>query len=297
MSEKSQKQKELASLWKNIKPLRQAIDKLPIFKTSVTFGDIFQINIEHIDTKYESQIKDTALLLRSWRKGPFKIGDLFIDAEWKSFIKYNLLRPHFDLKGKKIADVGCNNGYYLFKMLEEKPKKLVGFDPVPLFWCQFDFINHFAKTDILYELLGIEDLLGYEEKFDVIFCLGVLYHRSDPIGCLKSLFSALEKDGELFLDTFMIEGDEDMALCPKGSYSKISNVYFIPTISALKNWCERAGFSKFEVLAKRPTDTTEQRKTEWILGQSLEDFLDPDDNSKTLEGYPSPKRVYVKVKK
>ncbi|MDR1284735.1 MAG: tRNA 5-methoxyuridine(34)/uridine 5-oxyacetic acid(34) synthase CmoB [Campylobacteraceae bacterium] len=297
MSEKSKKQKETVLSWKNIKPLKDAIDRLPDFETSITFGDIFKINIKNFDKKYEQQIKDTAISLRSWRKGPFQIENLFIDAEWKSFIKYNLLRPHFDLNGKKVADIGCNNGYYLFKMLENNPKKLIGFDPVSLFWCQFDFINHFAKTDILYELLGVEDLPDYKEKFDVIFCLGVLYHRSDPLGCLKSLFNGLEKDGELFLDTFMIDGDEDMALCPKESYSKISNVYFIPTVNALKNWCERVGFSKFEVLAKRPTDVTEQRKTEWILGQSLEDFLDPNDNSKTIEGYPSPKRVYVKIKK
>jgi tRNA (mo5U34)-methyltransferase len=114
---------------------------------------------------------------------------------------------------------------------------------------------------------------------------------------LKSLFSGLEEGGELFLDTFMIEGGEDIALCPKNSYSKIPNVYFIPTINALKNWCERVGFKDFELLAVKSTDANEQRKTEWILGQSLEDFLDPNDNSKTIEGYPAPKRAYIKVKK
>ncbi|MDR2341809.1 MAG: tRNA 5-methoxyuridine(34)/uridine 5-oxyacetic acid(34) synthase CmoB [Campylobacteraceae bacterium] len=297
MSGKSQKQKELASLWKNIKPLRHMIDELPNLETSITFSDIFKINIENLHAKHEQQINDTALSLRSWRKGPFQIGNLFIDAEWKSFIKYNILRPYFNLKDKKVADIGCNNGYYLFKMLEDKPKKLIGFDPTALFWCQFDFINHFAKTDILYELLGVEDLTNYGEKFDVIFCLGVLYHRSDPLGCLKSLFNGLEKEGELFLDTFMIDGSEDIVLCPKNSYSKIPNVYFVPTVSALQNWCERAGFKSFEMLKVKPTDTNEQRKTEWILGQSLEDFLDPNDNSKTIEGYPAPKRVYIRLKR
>ncbi|MDR0666766.1 MAG: tRNA 5-methoxyuridine(34)/uridine 5-oxyacetic acid(34) synthase CmoB, partial [Campylobacteraceae bacterium] len=263
----------------------------------IVFNDTFTLSLPDISSQNADMIKNCALALRSWRKGPFQVGNLFIDAEWKSFMKYNILRPHFNLKDKKVADIGCNNGYYLFKMLEYKPKKLVGFDPTPLFWCQFDFINHFAKTDIIYELLGVEDLTDYGEKFDVIFCLGVLYHRSDPIGCLKSLFNGLTKEGELFLDTFMIDSGGDMVLCPKNSYSKISNVYFIPTVGALKNWCERAGFKSFEALEIKPTDANEQRKTEWILGQSLEDFLDPDDNSKTIEGYPAPKRVYVKIKK
>ncbi|VEC80284.1 tRNA (mo5U34)-methyltransferase [Raoultella ornithinolytica] len=34
------------------------------------------------------------------------------------------------------------------------------------------------------------------------------------------------------------------------------------------------------------TTTEEQRRTEWMITESLADFLDPEDNSKTLEGYP-----------
>ncbi len=51
--------------------------------------------------------------MKPWRKGPFQINDLFIDSEWQSQIKYNLLEPHFDLKDKIVGDIGCNNGYYL----------------------------------------------------------------------------------------------------------------------------------------------------------------------------------------
>ncbi|MDR0761545.1 MAG: tRNA 5-methoxyuridine(34)/uridine 5-oxyacetic acid(34) synthase CmoB [Campylobacteraceae bacterium] len=295
MSEKSKTQKESAAQWKDIKPLRTMIDSLPKISADITFDDVFTLSLSDVSPQNASVIKDCALALRSWRKGPFQIGELFIDSEWQSFIKYNILRPHFNLKDKKVADIGCNNGYYLFKMLQEEPKKLVGFDPTPLFWCQFDFINHFAQTKIVYELLGVEDLKEYGEKFDTIFCLGVLYHRSDPIGCLKSLKSALERDGELFLDTFVIDGDEDIALCPKNRYSKISNIYFIPTVNTLKNWCDRVGFKNFELLCIKPTTSDEQRKTEWILGESLENFLDPNNNSKTIEGYPAPKRAYVKV--
>ena len=86
-----------------------------------------------------------------------------------------------------------------------------------------------------------------------------------------------------------------MCLCPASSYSKIPNIYFVPTIKALKHWCLRAGFSSFEVLKVSKTELEEQRKTDWIEGQSLEDFLDPEDSSKTVEGYPAPARVYVRL--
>ena len=277
--------------WKNTAPLKKAIDELEDVDASYEFEDVVKIEAKLDDAK----IKDTAKLLMPWRKGPFQINELYIDTEWKSDVKYNLLRKHFDLKDKRVADIGCNNGYYMFRMLEDKPKLLVGFDPSPVYKLQFDFINHFVKSNIVYELLGVEHVEFYEEKFDTIFCLGVLYHRSDPVAMLKQLFKGLDKKGEVILDTFYIDGEEEMALCPSSSYSKIPNIYFVPTIKALKHWCLRAGFCEFEVLETKITDAGEQRKTEWIEGQSLEDFLDPEDSSKTVEGYPAPQRVYVRL--
>ena len=282
--------------WKNIRPYQEAIASLPEFEhIAASFGDRVTINIDNLSTEDASQIEETARLMLPWRKGPFQINDLFIDSEWQSQIKYNLLESYFDLKDKIVGDIGCNNGYYLFRMLTHQPKKLVGFDPSAIYYSQFQFIDHFIKSDIVYELLGVEHVELYEHKFDVLFCLGVLYHRSDPVGMLKSLFKGLNKGGELILDTFMIDGEEDICLTPRERYLKIPNIYFVPTVKALKNWCFRAGFEKVEVLEIKKIDLNEQRKTDWIDTQSLEDFLDPDNLNKTVEGYPAPKRVYIKA--
>jgi len=277
--------------WKNILPLRQALESLEEVECEVSLEDVVKIS----GSFDEENLNAVAKKMMPWRKGPFHIGDTFIDTEWQSNIKYNLLRPHFNLKDKRVADIGCNNGYYMFRMLEDEPKALVGFDPSPLYKTQFDFINHFVKSDIVYELLGVEHVEFYEEKFDTIFCLGVLYHRSDPVAMLKQLYKGLDKQGEVILDTFYIEGEGEMCLCPESSYSKIPNIYFVPTIGALKNWCLRAGFVSFEVLEVAITESNEQRKTSWIEGQSLEDFLDPEDSTKTVEGYPAPARVYIRL--
>ncbi len=292
---KKERQKWL--LWKNIAPIKEALDNLNMPKVQkYSLDDIITIELEpNYSKKYFNQITQIAKMMIPWRKGPFKIDSLFIDSEWQSFIKYNLLQKHFKLKDKVVGDIGCNNGYYLFRMLQEKPKKLIGFDPSALFYMQFSFINKFIQSDIVYELLGVEHLPYYETKFDTLFCLGVLYHRSDPINTLKALYKGLKKQGELFLDTFMIDGEKDLCLTPKERYSKIPNIYFIPTVNALKNWCFRAGFKEVEVLAVKKTDLNEQRKTDWINSQSLNDFLDPNNPNLTIEGYPAPKRVYIKA--
>jgi len=286
--------------WKNIKPMQEALNnikKINIENQNISYGDWVTIN--NVDLKQEQLniIEKNAKSLIPWRKGPFNLCGVKIDSEWQSNLKYNLLEPYFNLENKIVADVGCNNGYYMFRMLEQKPKKLVGFDPSPIFNTQFDIVNHFIKSDIKYELLGVEHLEFYEHKFDTIFMLGVLYHRSDPIASLKSLFRALNKGGELIVDSFMIDGDDEVALMPKDRYAMIPNIYFIPTVNCFKNWLSRAGFKDIELLEITQTDDKEQRVTDWTFDQSLNNFLDSDDLSKTVEGYPAPKRAYLKAKK
>ena len=277
--------------FKNIAPLKEMIDNLKDYEIDeISFNDSIEIK-----GSFDKEVEKVAKALMPWRKGPFKIGELFIDSEWQSFIKYNMLEKYFNLKDKIVADVGCNNGYYMFRMLKQNPKKIVGFDPMAIFKLQFDFINHFVKSDkVKYELLGVEHLPFYEEKFDMIFCLGVLYHRSDPVTMLKQLKQSLKDGGEVILDTFIIDGDEEIALTPK-RYAKMRNIYFIPTINALKNWSDIAKFSEFELLEIKPTELNEQRKTDWIEGESLNNFLN-EDRTKTIEGYPPPIRAYVRLK-
>lgn len=291
------RQERLAWLeWKDIKPMREALHALPSFEdTTYTLGNTITIQSLHVN--HQVQVHECAKAMMPWRKGPFQLLGTFIDTEWQSFIKYNLLEPHFNLEGKIVGDIGCNNGYYLFRMLSQNPKKLVGFDPSALYKTQFDFINHFIKSDIVYEMLGVEHLPFYEHTFDTLFCLGVLYHRSDPIQTLKSLYQGLNPGGELIVDTFMIDGDSPVALCPAKTYSKIPNVYFVPTIPALYNWLERAKFREIELLEVKKTDLNEQRKTSWIYGESLDNFLDPHNPELTIEGFPAPKRVYIKAKR
>ena len=103
----------------------------------------------------------------------------------------------------------------------------------------------------------------------------------------------LHPGGELVLETLYVEGGAGTVLEPRGRYAKMRNVWQIPSCETLLRQMEDAGFADARIVDTSITTTTEQRRTEWMRFESLADFLDPADSSRTVEGYPAPRRVVV----
>ena len=228
-----------------------------------------------------------------WRKGPFNLCGREIDAEWRSDLKWDRIAPALgDLRGKKIADVGCNNGYFMFRLAALSPELVVGFDPVERCYLQFmlaqSLIQHPALT---FEPLGIEDLSLFRGFFDLVLCLGVIYHRTDPLGALRLLKDSSAPGGKLIIESQIIPGNDPVALYPPDRYGKAKNIHLLPTVPCLVAWLVRTGFSDIEVISVAKTTPHEQRTTALAPWESLKDFLDPNDPSKTVEGYPAPARA------
>ena len=133
--------------------------------------------------------------------------------------------------------------------------------------------------------------------FDTVFSMGVLYHRRSPLDHLWQLKNQLVSGGELVLETLVIEGDENAVLVPGERYAQMRNVYFIPSAPALVRWLEKCGFVDIRIVDQCITSTQEQRRTDWMTTESLAEFLDPNDSSKTLEGYPAPLRAVIVARK
>ncbi|WP_286266703.1 tRNA 5-methoxyuridine(34)/uridine 5-oxyacetic acid(34) synthase CmoB [Thalassotalea atypica] len=254
---------------------------------SVTAGIRSDIN-EGEYKRLESLLKK----LKPWRKGPYHIHGLHIDTEWRSDFKWDRLVPHIsDLKDRYVLDIGCGSGYHLWRMRGEGAKFVVGIDPTQLFVMQFNAIQHFIKdTNVNLLPLGVEQLPELK-AFDTVFAMGVLYHRRSPIDFLYQLKSQLNKGGELVLETLIVNGDENTVLVPGERYAKMRNVWFLPSGEAMCAWLERCGFKNVRMVNTDITAVEEQRKTDWIDTESLSDFLDPNDETKTIEGYPAPQRA------
>ena len=253
------------------------------------------------DTDNENEIESLAKELIPWRKGPFKLGELEIDAEWRSDKKWLRLRDYLpDLRDKTILDIGANNGYYMFQMARHHPKLVLGIDPVIHCKAQFEFVNHFVRSEALkFELLGVEDVSSFLSMFDVIFSMGILYHHRHPLEQLIDIREALKSEGTAIIETIGIPGEQSYCLFPEDKYSKMRNVWFLPTLPCLENWLKRTGFIDIEVISVSQTGIDEQRLTKWCPPphQSLNDFLKKEDHNLTVEGYPAPMRFCLKAKK
>ena len=234
-----------------------------------------------------------------WKKGPFELFGITIDAEWRSDWKWQRILPHISsLKNRKVADIGCNNGYFMFRMAAQQPELVIGFEPYTKHFWNFQLIQNIVKQKMLaFELLGVEHIHYYSQFFDTIFCLGILYHHTDPIGLLRKMREALAPKGEIIIDCQGIPGDLPVALTPQKRYAQARGIWFLPTQSCLENWIARAGFSDINCFFAEPLSVEEQRRTTWANIDSLSEFLHPNDPSLTIEGYPAPWRYYAIARK
>ena len=131
------------------------------------------------------------------------------------------------------------------------------------------------------------------QAFDTVFSMGVLYHRRSPMDHLQELKDCLRPGGQLVLETLVIEGGPGETLLPEGRYARMGNVWFLPSVTTLLSWLRKLGFVDAELVDVSITTTAEQRSTEWMTFHSLANFLDPEDSSKSIEGYPAPRRAIV----
>ena len=277
---------------------QSALEALPeLVPTRIDLVESFTLDND-CDAETRVQLHKALMGLSPWRKGPFDVFGVHVDTEWRSDWKWSRVSPHLDLKGKRVLDVGCGNGYYQWRMLGAGADSVIGIDPNWLFFCQFQAIQRYLPDLPAWHLpFALEDLPANLQGFDTVFSMGVLYHRRSPIDHLLALKDCLVKGGELVLETLVVEGDAQQVLVPEDRYAQMRNVWFLPSVPALELWLRRAGFVDVRCVDVSITTVEEQRGTDWMRFQSLSDYLDPADHSRTVEGLPAPMRAVIVARK
>lgn len=288
--------------WGDLPKWLSVLDQLPDIKLSKLNLSVSSIEVGSSEDCDDTTRQMLELLLREfhpWRKGPYNLFGLEIDGEWRSDLKWDRLIPFITpLRGRYVLDVGCGNGYHGWRMAGEGAKMVVGIDPMLYYVMQFLSIQHYVQRPSVMVLpLGVDDLPAQFDFFDTVFSMGLLYHRRSPIHHLFQLKSFLKEDGELVLETLVIDNEYGEVLTPQDRYARMSNVWFIPSPKTLEIWLNRTGFRDIRLVDVTKTTSQEQRVTGWMGDQSLSDFLDPSNPDLTVEGYPAPQRAIFLARK
>jgi tRNA (mo5U34)-methyltransferase len=240
-------------------------------------------------------VRDQLISLVPWRKGPFRVGDIVIDAEWRSDLKWarvaNAIAP---LADRLVLDVGCGNGYYALRMIGAGARAVVGIDPTLVYLAQFQAIRHWLPPIPVQLLpLRLNELPPSIGCFDTVFSMGVLYHQREPLEHLAQLRDTLRAGGELVLETLVLPGEQPEVRRPRDRYARMRNVWKLPTVPGLLHWLGESGFTNKRLVDVSRTTRGEQRSTEWMPFESLAEALLPGDPLQTVEGWPAPRRALV----
>ncbi len=241
------------------------------------------------------RLRELLMGLHPWRKGPWRLDGVTIDTEWRSDWKWARVKDAIaPLEGRNVLDVGSGNGYYALEMRQAGAASVIGVDPTLLFAMQFLAVNVFFRDSAVFILpCRLEETPAANNAFDTTLSMGVLYHQRDPLAHLGHLHSTLRRGGQLVLETLYLPGDDVRAETPEDRYARMRNVWSLPTVAQLVRWLEETGYGDIEVVDRSVTTTDEQRSTEWMTFESLREALDPDDPTKTVEGWPAPQRVVI----
>lgn len=273
----------------------QAIEELPCLEKPTTLLDraapTVHLPASSVGVSWESSLHD----LGPWKKGPFDIFGLHLDAEWRSDLKWSRVQEQISpLKNRKVLDVGTGNGYFLLRAMGDGASHVLGLEPSAHYAAQFLALRKLYQPHNTALLPLTSDEFAQQcQAFDTVLSMGVLYHRRSPLDHLAELRSFTKSGGQLVLETIVVDGPTGYSLVPEGRYAQMRNVWFLPSVGTLESWLKRLGFSDITSGPIEATTSEEQRSTTWTGQPSLADFLDPHDPKLTVEGHPAPKRVII----
>jgi SAM-dependent methyltransferase len=117
-------------------------------------------------------------------------------AEWGELRAFHFIEPvvrHFggSLEGKRVLDLGCNAGFFSLKAIEAGCDYVLGIDGREMHVDQANFVFEVKDIDPSRYEFACGNILDFDYQkagpFDIVLCLGVLYHINQPIALFKAI--------------------------------------------------------------------------------------------------------------
>ena len=168
-----------------------------------------------------------------------------------------------DLSGKSVLDVGTFDGFYAFLAERRGARRVVAVDNeqyrewVHARWGielkggeGFCAIAELLGSKVEYRRLDAFELDRLHERFDVIFCFGILHRVEHPLSLLKVLRRRLAAGGLVLLETYGVANDAaDMRAYRAGEvYPRDDFVYWGFTGESIDRLASQAGFAGAEIV-------------------------------------------------
>ena len=99
-----------------------------------------------------------------------------------------------DLSGKTVLDIGCNAGFYSMEMKRRGAARVLGVDFDEDYLAQARFAAEVVGLDIEFRQLSVYDVGALQERFDIVFFIGVLYHLRHPLLALDLIHEHVARD-------------------------------------------------------------------------------------------------------
>jgi ubiquinone/menaquinone biosynthesis C-methylase UbiE len=174
----------------------------------------------------------------------------------------NLLLKSINLHGKNILDLGCHNGRWIYAALKLGSSHVTGIDNFSSYLKvaknNLDKYPEYKNKFSLKEMDMLEYLKKTNEKYDIIFCFGVMYHTLNQYEILKECYRI--NPSMLIIDTTVfnyeinnniincnlkknVENKEDFSLLYARKRNLDKKWELIPTEKMMEVWIKESGFS------------------------------------------------------
>src|SRR5262249_46452342 len=145
-----------------------------------------------------------------------------------------------NLRSARILDIGANDGYFTIATILAGAAQVTAINSHD--WHNYPHNLHFAakQWQLSPEVL-VDDFLTHPFSgcYDLILCLGVLYHLENVFLAMRRLRTLLSREGTLYLETQMSQIESALPL-----YEAASDIY--PTIAPQnKRRLDAMGISNF----------------------------------------------------
>ena len=168
-------------------------------------------------------------------------------------------------EGLRVLDVGAFDGFYAFLAEARGAERVLAVDNEQgVHWAEtrwgkrleggegFRTIAGLLGSRVEYQVQDALDLAKFDEKFDFVFCFGILHRVENPLGLLHTLKSRLAPGGRVLVETHGCDrGDDSPALHvfePGDVYARDNFVYWGFTPESLRRLGALAGFGSFDLL-------------------------------------------------